>query len=82
MKEEIQKLLKVGFIYPFSYSEWVSPFIIVPNKNGKWCICVDYQELNKATQKDHFPFPFIDQVLDTWSGKKFFSFIDGFSGYN
>jgi len=43
---------------------------------------VNYRELNKATQKDHFPLPFIDQVLDTLAGKKFFSFLDGFSGYN
>ena len=51
-------------------------------ENGKWRVCVDYRELNKDTQKDHFPFPFIDQVFDTLSGKKFFSFLDGFSGYN
>ena len=38
--------------------------------------------MNKATQKYHFPLPFIDQVLDTLSGKKFFSFLDGFSRYN
>ena len=43
---------------------------------------MDYRALNKATQKYHFPFPFIDQVLDTLAGKKFFSFLDGFSGYN
>jgi hypothetical protein len=82
LKEELQKLLNAGFIYPISDSEWVSPLVIVPKKNGKWRVCVDYRALNKATQKDHFPLPFIDQVLDSLSGKKFFSFLDGFSGYN
>jgi len=82
MKDELQKLLDVNFIYPISDSKWVSPLVVVPKKNGKWRICVDYRELNKATQKDHFPLPFIDQVLDTLAGKKFFSFLDGFSGYN
>jgi hypothetical protein len=82
VKEELQKLLNVRFIYPISDSEWVSPLVIVPKKNGKWRVCVDYRALNKATQKDHFPLPFIDQVLDNLAGKKFFSFLDGFSGYN
>ena len=58
------------------------PLVVVPKNNGKWRICVDYRELNKETQKDHFPLPFIDQVLDTLAGKKLFSFLDGFSGYN
>ena len=70
VKEYLHKLLDVGFIYPISDSEWVSPLVLVPKKNGKWIICVDYQKLNKAMKKDHFPLPFIDQVLD------------GFSGYN
>jgi len=82
VKEELQKLLKVNFIYPISDSQWVSPLVIVPKKNGKWRVCIDYRELNKATLKDHFPLPFIDQVLDTLAGKKYFSFLDGFSGYN
>eukprot|EP00253_Pinus_taeda_P005571 PITA_05571 len=82
VKEEVQKLLDAGFIYPISDSEWVSPLVLVPKKNGKWRICVDYRELNKATKKDHFPLPFIDQVLDGLAGKRFFSFLDGFSGYN
>jgi hypothetical protein len=82
VKEELQKLLNADFIYPISDSEWVSPLVIVPKKNGKWRVCVDYRALNKATQKDHFPLPFIDQVLDNLAGKKFFSFLDGFSGYN
>ena len=82
VKEEIQKLLEAGFIYPISDSEWVFLLVIVPKKKGKWRVCVDYRQLNKATQKDHFPLPFIDQVLDTLSGNKFFSFLDGFRGYN
>ena len=82
VKEELQKLLNANFIYPIFDSKWASPLVIVPKKNGKWRVSVDYRELNKATQKDHFPLPFIDQVLDTLSGKKFFSFLDGFSGYN
>ena len=82
VKEELQKLLNVNFIYPISDSRWVSPLVIVPKKNGKWRVCIDYRELNKATLKDHFPLPFIDQVLDTLASKKYFSFLDGFSGYN
>jgi hypothetical protein len=82
LKEELRKLLNAGFIYPILDNGCVSPLVIVPKKNGKWRVCVDYRALNKATQKDHFPLPFIDQVLDSLSGKKFFSFLDGFSGYN
>jgi len=82
VKEELQKLLDVGFIYPISNSEWVPPLVLVLKKNGNWRICVDYRELNKAIKKEHFPLPFIDQVLDGLAGKKFFSFLDGFSGYN
>ena len=78
----MQKLLKVGFIYLIFYSQWVSPLVVVPKKNGKWRICVDYRELNKTTLKDYFPLPFIDQVLDALAGKTYFSFLDGFSGYN
>ena len=82
VKEGLQKLLDVGFIYPISDSQWVSPLVIVLKNNGKWWIYVDYRELNKATQKDHFPLPFIDQVVDTLAGKKLFSFLDRFKGYN
>ena len=81
-KEELHKSLDVGFISLISDSEWVSPLVIVPKKNSKWGIYVDYRALNKATKKDHFPLPFIDQVLDVLARKKLFSFLDRFSGYN
>ena len=70
VKEELQNLLNLNFIYPISDSECVSPLVIVPKKNGKWSVCIDYRELNKATLKDHFFLPFIDQVHDKLEGKK------------
>jgi len=45
-------------------------------------VWIDFRKLNKATLKDQFPLPFIDQVLDTLAGNKYFSFFNGFSGYN
>ncbi|KAL4360491.1 hypothetical protein GQ457_04G019920 [Hibiscus cannabinus] len=47
-----------------------------------WRVSMDYRKLNKATRKDHFPLPFIDQMLDKLAGKQFYSFLDGYSGYN
>jgi hypothetical protein len=83
VKEEIQKLLNVRFIYPIFDSKWVSPLVVVPKKvTWKWRISVDFWELNKATLKDYFPLPFTDQVLDSLSGKKYFSFLDGYNRYN
>jgi hypothetical protein len=83
VKEEIQKFLNVEFIYPISDSKWVSSLVVVTKKvTRKWIFCVDFQELNKATLKDYFPLPFIDQVLDALSEKKYFSFLYGYNGYN
>ncbi|CAM8951240.1 unnamed protein product [Rhodiola kirilowii] len=50
-------------------------------KNG-WRMCIDYRKLNAVTRKDHFPLPFINQMLDRLAGKPYFCFLDGFSGYN
>ena len=48
----------------------------------KWRVCIDYQKLNAATKKDHFPLPFIDQILDRLASQTCFCFLDGYSGYN
>ena len=42
VKEEVQKILDAGFIYPISDSQWVSPLVLVPKKDGRWSICIDY----------------------------------------
>ena len=47
-----------------------------------WRVCIDYRKLNQATKKDHFPLPFIDQILEKLAGQNFFCFLDGYSGYN
>ncbi|XP_075099138.1 uncharacterized protein LOC107806988 [Nicotiana tabacum] len=64
---------------------------VVKNENNElistrtvtgWRICMDYKKLNTATRKDHFPLPFIDQMLDRLAGRSHFCFLDGYSGYN
>ena len=46
-----------------------------------WRVCIDYRRLNAVTRKDHFPLPFIDQLLERVSGHLFYCFLDGYSGY-
>ncbi|KAL5541528.1 hypothetical protein UlMin_009238 [Ulmus minor] len=64
---------------------------VVQNENNEliptrvvtgWRICMDYRKLNKSTRKDHFPLPFLDQMLDRLAGKHYYCFLDGYSGYN
>ncbi|GKC16516.1 hypothetical protein Tco_1013298 [Tanacetum coccineum] len=46
-----------------------------------WRVCIDYRKLNEATRKDHFPLPFMDQMLERLAGNDYYCFLDGFSGY-
>ena len=47
-----------------------------------WRMCIDYRKLNEATRKDHFPLPFMDQMLERLVGQAYYCFLDGYSGYN
>jgi hypothetical protein len=47
-----------------------------------WCVCIDYRKLNSYTRKDHFPLPFIDQILERLAGQSYYCFLDGYSRYN
>ena len=62
LKEEVDKLLKAGFIYPpVEIAKWVSPVVVTPKKDGRWRVCVDFKPLNATThEKDSYPLPFID----------------------
>lgn len=75
-------MLKVGFIAPIDNLDWIYPIIIVPKKNKKLRICVDYRKLNAVTILDPFPLPYMDSILDEVAGHEIYSFLDGFSGYN
>ena len=66
-------------------------FTVIRNENNEliptrtvtgWRVCIDYRKLNTATRKDHFPLPFIDQMLDRLAGHLHFCFLDGYIGYN
>ncbi|KAL6338382.1 hypothetical protein AAG906_018753 [Vitis piasezkii] len=67
-----------------------SGITVVQNEKGEevstrptsgWRVCIDYRRLNSVTRKDHFPLPFMDQVLERVSGHPFYCFLDGYSGY-
>ena len=47
-----------------------------------WRVCIDYRKLNAGTRKDHFPLPFVDQMLERVAGHEFYCFLDGYSRYN
>nr|GEV83409.1 reverse transcriptase domain-containing protein [Tanacetum cinerariifolium] len=96
IKKEVEKLLDAGLIYPISDSPGVSPVHCVPKKGGftvfekelipthlvtRWRVCIDYRKVNEATHQDHFPLPFMDQMLERLTGNKYYCFLDGFSGY-
>ena len=80
VKEEIDKLLKARFIQPVKQATGLSPIVVVPKKNGKFCICVDCRKLSAITITDAFPLLFTNNVLDAVADM--YSFLDDFSGCN
>jgi len=81
-KVEADKLLSVGFIEEAQYTTWLSNIVLVKKANGKWRMCVDYTDLNKACPRDAYPLPNIDRLVDGVAGNKVLSFLDAYSGYN
>ncbi len=82
VNEEIEKLLKAGAIREVNYPNWLSYTVVVKKKNGKWRVCVDFTDLNKACVKEPFPLPRIDMLVDAMVGHESMSFLDAFQGYH
>nr|KYP43116.1 Retrovirus-related Pol polyprotein from transposon 17.6 [Cajanus cajan] len=79
---EVQKLLHAKFIRDVTYTTWLANVVLVKKSSGKWRMCTDYTDLNKACPKDAYPLPCIDRLVDGASGHAIFSFLDAYSGYN
>jgi hypothetical protein len=80
--EDVAKLKKTQFIEEIKYPEWLANVVMVKKNNGKWRMCVDFTDLNKACPKDPYPLPIIVRLIDRASGYKTLSFMDAYSGYN
>ena len=79
------------WVSPFHVVPKKGGFTVIRNEKNEliptrtvtgWRVCIDYRKLNTTTRKDHFPLPFIDQMLDRLGGHPHFCFLDGYSGYN
>ena len=81
-QDEVDHLLKIGFIRESYYPDWLANLVLVIKPNRKQKMCIDFMNLNKACPKDSFPLPRIDQLVDVIAGHKLLSFIDKYLGYN
>jgi hypothetical protein len=82
MYQELRKLLDAKIIFQVRHSAWVANLVPVRKKSGEIRLCVDFRNLNRASEKDNYPVPPMEQLLQTVSGSEIFSLLDGFSGYN
>ena len=75
-------MIAAKFIREMYYPDWLANVVMVKKANGKWRMCVDFTDVNRACPKDSYPLPRIDQLVDSTAGHKLLSFMDAFSGYN
>ena len=69
IKDEKDKLKESKFIYEIEHTNWVSPIVVVPKKNGKLRVCVNLKKVNAATIRDNYPLPITKHVLERVAGK-------------
>ena len=82
IKKVVQKLVTAEFIREVYYPDWLANMVMVKKANGKWRMCVDFTDLNKAGPKDSYPLPHIDQLVDSIARHQLLCFMDAFSRYN
>ncbi|KAL2248495.1 UNVERIFIED_CONTAM: Retrovirus-related Pol polyprotein from transposon [Sesamum indicum] len=82
IREEVDRLLNAGYIMEVQYTNWLSNVVVVPKPGGKWRVCIDFTDLNKACPKDPYPLPRIDALVDSTAGYELFSMMDAYQGYH
>ena len=82
VKKELNKLLVAKIIFPVRHTTWVANLVPVRKKSGDIRICIDFRNLNRASLKDNYLVPAMEQILQSVSGSAMLSLLDGFSGYN
>jgi hypothetical protein len=82
MCQEFKKLLDAKMIFQVRHFAWVANLVPVRKKSGEIRLCIDFRNLNRASEKDNYPVPPMEQLLQNMFGSDIFSLLDGFSGYN
>ncbi|KAL0392905.1 UNVERIFIED_CONTAM: hypothetical protein Sradi_2513300 [Sesamum radiatum] len=81
IQAEVDKLMAVGHIEEIQFPKWLSNVVLVLKPGGKWMMCVDLRDLNKARPKDCYPLPRIDQLMQSTSGCDMLSMMDASQRY-
>jgi hypothetical protein len=81
-RNEVKILLSAGVMREVTYPEWLANTVMVKKANGKWRMCIDFADLNKACPKDEFPLPRIDSLVDEAASSELMSLLDYYSGYH
>ena len=82
VSRSVVRLLSARVIREFAYLEWLANIVMVKKSNGKWRMCIDFTNLNKACPKDEFPLPRINSLVDTATTSELMSLLDCYSGYH
>lgn len=75
-------MLDAKIIFPIRHTHWVANLVLARKKNVNIRLCIDFRNLNKASKKDNYLIPFMENILQCISGSEMLSLLDGFSGYN
>ena len=80
--KELNKMLDAKIIFWVRYTHWVANLMPIRKKDGDIRLCIDFKNLNRASQKDNYPIPSMEHILQCISGFEMLSLLDGFLGYN